>query len=185
MPTFEVTTLKELPTLAEVARAYLLHVLTAVDWDFEEAAEIIGVTPDALLAKADWHRLRGIQHRKFYQTVTFGMLVTREPLLGELLREAEAFEAGAEKVHRERGGCCADHERNAQWCPLAWWHGWGQHRTAQDSPDARFRRLVGWARKGDPILGTSAAFDLAFDRIFWQALPACCECCRGCYHDIF
>jgi hypothetical protein len=81
--------------------------------------------------------------------VTWQQLVRREPRLGELLRQARAVRA-----------------KGKHFCANAVWY-------AQFKP--RLCRLVGWARRDEPILGTMEAYDVAHETVY-EALPGCRDC---------
>jgi hypothetical protein len=82
---------------------------------------------------------------------TFAALAQREPRLRDLQRAVQA----------ERRRARQDHH----YCANRTWFG-----RFED----RLNRLVGWERRGpeDPILGTSAAYDVAFAELY-ELLPNC------------
>ena len=86
--------------------------------------------------------------------VTWHDLVKAEPALGELLAEAQAV--------KDNGG--------TSFCANSIWY----NRFKQ-----RLLPLVGWDRRGHPVLGGMAAYDLAYHKIY-DALPDCRDClCWG------
>ena len=88
------------------------------------------------------------------QKPTFAELVVFEPRLGQLLNELKAI-----KTQR-------------RFCANSIWYGYGQHPSYR----AKMSSLVGWARRSHPILGTSAAYDVAYDALY-GSLP---NCRKGC-----
>jgi hypothetical protein len=89
-------------------------------------------------------------------TLTWNDLVAAEPRLAVLLADARAV-----RDDRRRPSFCA----NAVWFG---WHGDGGFKS-------QLRYLVGWGCRPDPILGTQAAYDLAY-RTIYNALPDCRNC---------
>jgi hypothetical protein len=82
---------------------------------------------------------------------TWEMLVAAEPRLAQLLREIRRVRAGE--------GFCANRL----------WYGYDDRDNGYRE---RMSQLVGWDRKGDPLLGTDSAYDLAY-RTLYRALPNC------------
>jgi hypothetical protein len=91
--------------------------------------------------------------------VTWANLVAAEPRLAALLAEARSIR---------------DDRRHPTFCANAVWYG---YRGYGHGLKARLEQLVGWDRKGHQLLGTEAAYDLAYDTIY-SALPNCRQC--GC-----
>lgn len=85
-------------------------------------------------------------------SVTWGQLVEAEPRLARLLKIAQST--------RSRPGFCA----NAVW--------YGYDRPEWLSLKGRASKLVGWERKGDPLLSAEKAYDVAYETIY-HALPNC------------
>jgi hypothetical protein len=84
--------------------------------------------------------------------VTFDELCEREPALRRLYDEARA-------ERRQR--------RSQHYCANRVWYG---------RLKPQLLRLVGWERPDrDPVLGSSDAYDIAYDEIY-QALPDCQDC---------
>jgi hypothetical protein len=84
---------------------------------------------------------------------TWAELVKAEPKLGELLAEAQAVK---------------DDGRTPSFCANRIWYAPGGFKD-------RLCRLVGWDRKGHPVLGTMQAYDVAYETIY-DALPDCRDC---------
>jgi len=84
---------------------------------------------------------------------TWADLINAEPRLVDLQREAKAVNGDA-----------------PHFCANAVWYGPGGLRE-------RVIALVGEDRRPDPLLGTSAAYDVAYHRVY-TALPNCRNC--GC-----
>lgn len=93
---------------------------------------------------------------------TWEELVALEPGLRYLLRRVEAVRDDP----AARGFC-----RNAAW------YGYRRDRgTGNHTKHRALGQLVGRrARRADPILATSAAYEVAFDHLY-QRLPRCREC---------
>lgn len=91
--------------------------------------------------------------------ITWRLLVKLEPGLNELYKEAKSIKPEPGKVF------CA----NVVW--------YAESPGGRDMKQ-RLCRLVGWDRRGDGILGTSEAYDVAYDKIY-SALPDCQGKC-GC-----
>jgi hypothetical protein len=85
--------------------------------------------------------------------LTWGDLTAREPLLRALLKEIRAI--------RPKPG--------KRWCANAIWYGYAD---PADSFKERMSQLVGWDRRGDPVLGTMDAYDVAYKTLY-NALPDC------------
>lgn len=83
--------------------------------------------------------------------VTWKQLVAAEPRLALLLEEAKAVDGSGK-----------------HFCANRVWH-------ERDGLKWRMSDLVGWDRKGDPLLGTSEAYDVAYRKIY-DALPDCRDC---------
>jgi hypothetical protein len=81
---------------------------------------------------------------------TWDELVDAEPRLGQLLAEAQAV--------KDEGG--------PSFCANTIWY-------RRFKP--RLSALVGWDRKGHPVLGGELAYDVAY-RIVYNALPDCRDC---------
>ena len=94
--------------------------------------------------------------------LTWAELVEREPALGQLEREVRA-------LRRQ--------PRPANFCANEVWYGFGRWRGMGFRE--RVVGLVGWcARSADPDLRTSAAYDVAYRRLY-ESLPDCGDClCR-------
>ncbi len=93
--------------------------------------------------------------------VTWADLVRREPRLIPLLTEAV-------KQHRDT---------DSHYCANGKWYGFGKYRDRGLKP--RLVRLVGiHAESSDPVLHTSEAYDVAYQRVY-DALPNCRDC--GCW----
>src|SRR5919202_6993179 len=91
--------------------------------------------------------------------LTWGELVEREPALGLLERELRAL---------RRQGRPADFCANEVWYGYRRWRGRGFRE--------RVVGLVGWcAESTDPDLRTSAAYEVAYRRLY-ELLPDCCQC---------
>ena len=98
-----------------------------------------------------------VQHR-----VTFAELAGLEPRLAALLAEAQAVR---------------DDGVDAVFCGTEWFLGW----YGRPSFKRRLSALVGWFAGRRGVLGTSAAYDVAY-RTVYAALPACrgrCACMRA------
>src|SRR5262249_27834475 len=85
--------------------------------------------------------------------LTFENLVAHEPRLADLLEEARSYHK-----KRPRGFCRYDT-----------WYSW---RQPERGLRRRMAQLVGWETGRDDVLGTSAAYELAY-RTIYGALPAC------------
>jgi hypothetical protein len=85
---------------------------------------------------------------------TWAELVEAEPRLGQLLREIRA-------IRRTPG---------KRWCANAVWYGYGG--GYRHSFKGRLSRLVGYDRRGDPLLGTEDAYDRAYETLY-DTLPDC------------
>lgn len=89
---------------------------------------------------------------------TWEQLVAAEPRLGEVMTTARATRRATP----------------FRYCANEAWFGYGPHRGKGIKP--LLDHLVGWhAESADPLLGTSAAYDVAYQAIY-RALPDC----RGC-----
>jgi hypothetical protein len=88
----------------------------------------------------------------------FRRLAALEPGLDRLLAEARS--------HNEN--------RSPIFCANAVFYGYPGHRPGIKQ---RLSALVGWGRKGDPVLGTCEAYDVAYETIY-EALPNCRGRCR-------
>jgi hypothetical protein len=90
---------------------------------------------------------------------TFPQLVSLEPRLAGLLEEAKAYR---QKVGRN-------------FCANAVWYGYRGHKPGLRQ---RLTQLVGWNSHRKDLLGSSAAYDVAYQTIY-RALPDCgadCVC---------
>jgi len=83
---------------------------------------------------------------------TWKQLIKAEPELANLLEEAQMIRTEPGRV----------------FCANACWYGHG----GWDGFKPRLEDLVGWSMKGHPLLGTSQAWDVAYERIY-AALPDC------------
>jgi hypothetical protein len=86
-------------------------------------------------------------------TPTWAALAAAEPALAALLADARAVR---------------DTRRRPSFCANAVWY---------DRFKPRLVALVGWGRAGDPLLGTSDSYDVAYATVY-RALPNCRNC--GC-----
>lgn len=106
----------------------------------------------------EWFRpspalMRFIQTAVAEQDSKWRQLIQAEPKLQDLFQQARAI-----KDDKSKPFFCV-------------------HRTLwYDSFKPALEELVGFAREGDPILGTSTAYDSARQRI-WNTLPDCRNCC--------
>src|SRR5215467_6291400 len=75
-------------------------------------------------------------------------------------------------LHR-RAKAIKDDERKPWFCANDVWYGRGSNEGLKEE----LRNLVGWRRKGHPILGSSEAYDVAYDTVY-DVLPPCRNC--GC-----
>ena len=96
---------------------------------------------------------------------TWNELVAAEPRLADLLRDCRAVSAD-----------------DPRFCANAVWYGYTKEDRLADNSDGwgyglrgRVSRLVGWSCKGNPVLGTEAAYRVAY-RTCYDALPPCREC---------
>jgi hypothetical protein len=92
---------------------------------------------------------------------TFAQLVSLEPGLADLLAEA--------KAHRRKAG--------RKFCANAVWYGYPGH---QPGLRQELTQLVGWNSGRKDLLGSSAAYDVAYQTVY-RALPDCgadCVCQR-------
>lgn len=122
-------------------------------------------------------------HRDLSRILTWGALVKLEPRLQALRRDvrAHAAEQRAEgrALHPDTP-CNADDPCHAdRWCEAHrycanhWWYGRGGFR-------ARMRMLVGWEAKGDGIIRSMAAYDVAYATLHGD-LPDCRHERGGCW----
>jgi hypothetical protein len=94
--------------------------------------------------------------------LTFAALAAIEPQLADLEREVRAW---------------ARTPLGDDWCANARWYGYGRFKGM--GYRARLVALVGWgSRHPDPRLHTSAAYDVAYRRVY-ALLPDCRECACG------
>jgi hypothetical protein len=92
---------------------------------------------------------------------TFARLVSLEPRLADLLAEA--------KARRQKAG--------RKFCANAVWYGYPGH---QPGLRQRLTQLVGWNSHRKGLLGSSTAYDVAYQTIY-RALPDCGADC-ACQH---
>jgi hypothetical protein len=96
---------------------------------------------------------------KATERLTFERLADLEPRLRALLEEARAHHS----------------DPSPDFCANAVFYGYAHVRQGLK---ARLLKLVGWESGRHDLLGTSAAYDVAYDTIF-EALPDCrgnCAC---------
>ena len=88
--------------------------------------------------------------------ITFAGLADRDPRLRALLAKVKAIRS--------------EHLNSDSFCANSWWYGKGLKEE--------LTWLVGWLRRDDPVLGTSDAYDLAYDTLY-DLLPDCrgAACC--------
>jgi len=80
------------------------------------------------------------------EDITWERLIELEPRLLSLYKRALAIRNSGERYD-----------------PLEVWYRWGGMRDWLVG-------LVGWSRKDNPELATCAAYDIAYDKIFFEAL---------------
>ena len=96
---------------------------------------------------------------------TWAMLVAAEPRLADVLRDCRAMRK--------------DTKGDPRFCANRAWYGYDEPEPSDDGGyglRGRIARLVGWDREGHPLLGTEAAYDVAYDKCY-DALPECRDCC--------
>jgi len=96
---------------------------------------------------------------------TWDMLVAAEPRLADVLRDCRAMRKDA--------------KADPHFCAIRVWYGYddrGPSKGWGHGLRGRIAPLVGWSREGHPLLGTEAAYDVAYDKCY-DALPDCRGCC--------
>jgi len=92
---------------------------------------------------------------------TWDDLATAEPRLAVLFADARAVR---------------DDTTRRSFCANAIWYGYAADGAV--GLKERLCRLVGWNRRGHPVLGTGDAYDVAYEAVY-QVLPNCRNCLCG------